>query len=52
MENRYSKDNPSYKRIVVPNNMILHLKPRDVIGKKNIHILHLEKAILLFFALY
>ena len=33
-ENRYSKDNHSYKRIVLPNNMILHPRPRDAIEKR------------------
>ena len=31
--NRYSKHNPSYKRIVLPNNGILHPKSRDTIEK-------------------
>ena len=30
---RYSKDNPTYKRIVMPKNMILHPKPRDTIDE-------------------
>ena len=32
-KNRYSKDNPTYKIIVIPNNMILHPKPRYTIDK-------------------
>ena len=29
--NIYSRDNPSHKRIVLPNDMVLHPTPRDAI---------------------
>ena len=31
--NRYSKDNPTYKIIMIPKNMMLHPKLRDALSK-------------------
>ena len=31
MEEKYLREKPSYKRMVLPNNMILHPKPRNAI---------------------
>ena len=33
--NRYSINNPTYKRLVLSSNMILHPKPRDAIEKND-----------------
>ena len=33
--NRYSINNPTYKRLVLPSNMILHPKPSDAIEKSD-----------------
>ena len=50
--NIYSKDNLNYKRIELPNIMILHPKLRDAIEKWYVYIQHLVNDILLFVALY
>ena len=46
--NKQSKGNPTYRRVVMPNDMTLHLKPRDSIEKCYALTLHLVISMILF----